>query len=268
MTVTVKLPDKKSVPKSRLEDFVTLLYGEVKVGKTTLLQHHENAFYAMFEAGGKSVATYQKPIPSWEYWIAYVKELRKDKFFRHVVIDTVDVAARQCVVYVCDKLGIDHPAEEDYGKGYDMIAAEFQRRMITELTSLGKGVTFVSHAEQKEVKSRSGEKFDRIQPTMSKMARRVIEPSVDIWAYYCLNGNRRQLHIEGDDLIAAGHRLETRFKYPDGNPIRVIPMGSSSKEAYRNFVDAFNNKLQKGGEVGVKSSATKKVSKVTIKRRI
>ena len=60
--------------------------------------------------------------------------------------------------------------------------------------------------------------------------------------------------LRGDDYIDAGTRLgepeNIRFFYPDGTPIKVLPMGNTSKESYQNFLSAFNNKYQKrGGDV-------------------
>jgi hypothetical protein len=62
---------------------------------------------------------------------------------------------------------------------------------------------------------------------------------VDIWAHmeYDNKGNRR-IQLTGSTELAAGHRLEGRFVGADS-----VPMGKSSKEAYRNFVAAFENKL-------------------------
>jgi len=57
------------------------------------------------------------------------------------------------------------------------------------------------------------------------------------------------LTILGDDFTDAGHRLNEepgpRFLHTDKSPIRTIPMGKTSKEAYENFLRAFNNQLVK-----------------------
>jgi hypothetical protein len=109
------------------------------------------------------------------------------------------------------------------------------------LLNMGKGVILISHSTEREIKTRSGLKYDRIQPTMSNQARDVVEGMVDIWAYYTYEGQRRVLQIRGDEHITAGHRLQDNFSY-NGKEVREIDMGASAKEAYVHLIDCFNNK--------------------------
>jgi hypothetical protein len=68
------------------------------------------------------------------------------------------------------------------------------------------------------------------------------------------------LVIGGSDEVDAGHRIDGRFKYPNGEPINTVPMGRSPKEGYRNFVQAFENKMP--GESEIKTT-----KKLVIKQR-
>lgn len=186
---------------------------------------------------------FQRPVTSWEEVKRYVALIQKDRTFRTVVVDPVDNAYLYCTRYVCKEMGIDHPSDEEWGKGWSAVRGEFTEQ-ITRLTNAGKGVVLLSHAVEREIKTRTGLKYDRIGPTMSGQAREVLEGIVDIWAYYTYDGNRRTLIIQGDDHIGAGHRLDHHFRYPSGKRIQSIPMGTSSKEAYTNFVAAFHNQLK------------------------
>jgi hypothetical protein len=251
------LPDEKSEPKKHLEEYVTLIFGEKKIGKTTLTSHFGDTLHLMTEPGDKALSIYSRPINSWEEFRGYLKLLRKDKRFRSVTLDTIDLLYRQCVLFICAKLGIDHPQDEGYGKGYDMVRAEFGLRM-SELCNIGKGVFLVSHVAEKDIKSRSGGSYTRIVPSMPNMARDVVEGMVDIWGYYHFVGDRRWLQIRGDEFIACGTRCEKNFMNADGSPIVKIPMGGSSREAHDNFVAAFNNKMKGGTE---KKSVSLKVKR-------
>lgn len=113
--------------------------------------------------------------------------------------------------------------------------------MIDALLNCGKGVVFISHAQEQEIETRDGKTYDRMMPTMHKRMRETIEGVVDIWAYYTYDKQRRVLQILGDDNVSAGHRLEGRFLTPDGRPIRRIDMGTAAKDGYKNVVAAFNN---------------------------
>jgi hypothetical protein len=192
-----------------------------------------------------------------------MKLLVKDKEFSNVSIDTADKAFDACQQYVCRLGGVTHPSEsDDFGKTWNDLFLQFDRT-VDRLLKTGKGVFFISHAREHKIKHRKGEDYDRIVPSMPNQARKVIEPLVDIWAYYCYGSNgERRLQIQGDDVVAAGHRLEERFIDSDtGEPLKFIPMGSSSKESYENFQAAFNNELanKKGGTKILRVRSSKRI---------
>lgn len=253
----VSLPDRISSPSDRLGDYSILLYGEKKIGKTLLASKFKDAFFLMFEPGAKAISIFKKPVSNWLEFKAYVALLKKDKRFATVVIDPVDLAYKACLQYVCEKLVIDYPSDEDWGKGWNAIRDEFTSE-INSLLRLDKGVILISHATEKEIKTRTGDKYDKICPTMSKQAREVLEGIVDIWIYVHYEGKERILTIIGDDHVGAGHRLEGRFLYTNGSLVKEIPMGTNAAEAYKNFTQAFDNKFH---------ATTVTKPKVTIKRR-
>ena len=238
------LPKEKSQPCDELQDYSILLYGEKKIGKTTLSSMFKNAFFMLCEPGGKALSLYSRPVRNWLEFKAYVRLIIKSKNFENVVIDTADYSYEYCFDYQCKKMVIDHPADEAWGKGWKAIKKEYSSE-ITKLLHSGKGVIFISHAREEEVKKRGGETYNRTASTLSGQAKELLEGLVDIWAFYTYEGNQRVLIIQGDDYIDAGHRVEGRFLYPDGSPMERINMGNSKEEAYTNFVAAFENKLDK-----------------------
>lgn len=241
-TVEVTLPTAPSVPSDRLQDYIILLFGEKKIGKTDLSAQFPGTLHLMTEPGGKSQAIYQRPVNNWREFQGYVKLLEKDKRFQNVTIDTADILYNHAFDFVAQKEGFEHPSEEAYGKGWKAIRDEFTR-WVMRLVNTGKGVMFISHAIEREIKMRGGEKYDRIQPTMGGQARDVLEGLVDLWFYYGYDGGRRVLTIRGSDHIGAGHRLKHNFKYTDGTPIAEIDMGDNAEQAYTNLVAAFKNEL-------------------------
>lgn len=235
---TYSLPLERTIPSPNLSDYSMLLYGEEKIGKTSLAAQFEKALFLMCEPGGKALSIFKQDIFNWDDFVGYVKALRKDTRFKTVVVDTVDVLYPMMERAVCKELGIDDPTDAGYGKGFRKLDLEFSKWM-TFLLKLGKGVIFTSHATEKEVENRSGETIHRTQPTMPKGAAKILEPMVDIWAFYKYRTNgARSIIIAGSDTISAGSRAKGHFL-----GVREIPAGKSEEEAYKNFVDAFNNKL-------------------------
>lgn len=258
-TPDMTLPTKKSIPVTALQEYVTLLYGAKKIGKTTLAAQFDSALFLMFEAGGKALSIFQMPVRTWAQAMGITNKLLTDTRFKTVVIDTVDLAFKACETAVCKRMGIDHPSEGEWGRGYSAVRDEFVR-WLGALASTGKGVVLISHATEREIKTKSGRKYDRIQPTMSGQARDIVEGFVDIWAYYDYDDDRRILTIRGDDHILAGHRLDGRFMYK-GKEVRTIDMGQSPAEAYANFLAAFNNQYRVASDDTVPASATVAVRK-------
>lgn len=240
-TADYSLPTERSEPSAKIQDYTILLFGEKKIGKTDLTAQFPETFHLMTEPGGKAQAIFQRPVNSWRDFQGYVKLLEKDRRFRTVTVDTADYLYGFCMNYTMQKMGIEHPSEEAYGKGWSAVRDEFtlwNRRLM----GTGKGIIYISHATEKEIKMRGGEKYDRISPTMAGQARDILEGVVDIWAYYGYDGSRRILTIQGSDHIGAGHRLKANFRTPKGTPLVEIDMGSSAEEGYANLIAAFNNK--------------------------
>jgi hypothetical protein len=233
----LSLPDKPSEPVRNIAEYSILLYGREKIGKTTFAAQFPDTFFLLFEPGGKALSIYRREVTTWREFLGYIKLLKETDQFKTVVIDTVDLCYKRCYDHINKELGIDHPSEEDWAKAWNMIKDEFTRAMAT-IQNLGRGVIFISHAQDKELKKRYGGSEHRIVPTMPKQARDVLEPMADIWMYaeYDPEGNR-QFIIRGDQMIAAGHRLQDHFIGIDH-----IPMGKSPKDAYRNFIAAFDNR--------------------------
>jgi hypothetical protein len=240
----VTLPTTVSIPSQKLGDYSILFFGDKKIGKTSLAAMFPDALFLMTEPGARALPVYQTPILEWKTFRESLRLLRSPQGnrFKTVVVDTVDLAFKMAETYACQKMGITHPSEEDWGRGWGAVRDEFTTQMQI-LLNMGKGVILISHATEREIKTRSGVKYDRIQPTMSNQARDVVEGMVDIWAYYTYDGQQRVLRIRGDEHITAGHRLQNNFRY-GGNEVRDIDMGTSAEESYRNLIACFNNKYK------------------------
>lgn len=241
---TITLPTEKSKPKENLDEYKLFLYGEKKIGKTSLAARFPNALHLFFEPGGSGLSTYSYDVGSWPEFVAIIDllYLEAGSMYSNVIVDTAGVAYDMCFKYVCEKELMEHPSDRnDFGKSWNLIKDEYSGQ-IDRLFKCGKGVVILAHAEEAEFKTRNMGNWNRIIPALSKQATEYISATADMNAYYGYYGGERRLVIEGNELIEAGRRMERNFLTTSGERIVSIPMGKNADEAYQNFVDAFNNK--------------------------
>lgn len=245
----LSLPDGPSEPVNDLSRFVILGFGEKKIGKTSTLTKFPNAIVLKTEPGGKGLRITQIPedptqvIDNWEDFSEYVDLVIADDRYQTLIFDTLDIAYDLCFKHKVKELKISHPNDLPYGQGWDAIKQEFIEVMTKAVTS-GKGVILVSHCDDKEFLKPDGERYSKLIPTLSKAAMKWAAGIADIIVYFGYYGSKRYMTIAGSDTLEGGHRLEEHFLTPKGKQVHSIPMGKSSKEAYKNFVDAFNNKQE------------------------
>lgn len=163
--------------------YTMLLYGPEGIGKTTFASCAEKPLFISTEAGTKFVDVFDRPCPDWTMFQQVVAELEKEfkegkQRFKTVVVDTIDIAYDHCQFYVCEHLGIDHPADEEWGKGYQAIRQEFTRQ-LARLSGMMTALIFISHEKSAEIRGKLI-KTQRTVPTLANSGRRVILPMVDI----------------------------------------------------------------------------------------
>jgi hypothetical protein len=232
-----------------------LLYGEMKIGKTSLASVFPNAVFMMFEPGGKGLRIRKNDIQTWaDFEEGYLPQILTSPY-ELIVVDTADRAYDMCFAHICRKKSVDHPNEGRFGDVWNAIESTFVGA-FTKILASGRGVIFTSHAETKTFQKRTGGEYDKIVPSMSKAAREYMKAVVDVIGYYGYYGNDRYLTVAGNDELDAGHRMKYRFwvsgQYTEtldergapqyeGQRVSSIPMGNSEEEGYRNLLAAFNN---------------------------
>ena len=152
----IKLPTKKSKIVSDLSKYSILLYGKIKIGKTSLAAQFPDALFLMTEPGGKSLEIYQMDVRNWTHFKQILDALESTDMYKTIVIDTTDNLYKMCTDWYCKKNAIQHPSDEEWGKAWQMINDEFMLGMI-KLMQLNRGVIFTSHAQQHELKKYADE---------------------------------------------------------------------------------------------------------------
>lgn len=173
------LPTEMTTGKVSLSKIRMLLYGPPKIGKTTLASGWPGALFLATEKGYEAIKVYKKDITSWQYFKDVVDIIIEgDHEFKTVIIDTADLLFKLCTDAMCQELDITHVSDEDWGKGYDIVANEFER-VINKLFMSDYGLILISHTKIQDLTSRIG-KLSKTTPTLSNQARRIIIPKVSV----------------------------------------------------------------------------------------
>ena len=176
------LPTERTLPKQDLADLSVLIYGPSKIGKSTWCSHAEGALFLATEPGLNALEVFQLPVSTWDDLLGACGEIASGQHdFKTIIIDTVDNAYRMCAEFICQKQGVDHESELGYGKGYALIQNEFLR-VLTKLAFLSSGLFLVSHAQEKEIETRTGRHIKTI-PTLPDKPRRIVLGLVDLVLY-------------------------------------------------------------------------------------
>lgn len=202
------LPKEKSKPLNDMTQYIIMMYGVPKIGKSTFASQMDDPLFLATEQGLHALEVYQTEIKTWEDFIGACAELHKSKRFKTVIIDTVDNAYQMCLDYVCKAHGIKHPSDLEWGKGWSLVNKEFQR-VLTKLSHEGRGLVFLSHSQDITIKTRTSE-ITKAVPTLVKSARKFILGISDIIMYAEMedtkDGLKRVIHCEPSENWEAGDR--------------------------------------------------------------
>jgi hypothetical protein len=106
------LPKEPTKPKANFNEYITLIYGAPKTGKSTLASQFDSPLFIATESGLNALETYNVTVDNWESFINTCADIAKgDHQFKTIVIDTVDNLFKFCSNYICKKNNIQHESE-------------------------------------------------------------------------------------------------------------------------------------------------------------
>lgn len=271
------LPTKRNKPSSNIWNFAYHITGEKKIGKTSLSFQNCEELVIQLDKPSMDYEVREISCKNWGEFrtiLLEMEEIEKRIFpYQRIIIDGIAEWYEMCMTYVCKKAGVDHPTDaNDYGKTWGNLRKEF-RGIINRLLALqinkDCGLIFISHSVWKEVESVGlcekgmvkSPKIIKLVPELPEAAESILNGKVDGHFVYAYKNNERILILDGNEKIVAGHRLKNHFFTRKGERIKEIYMGNSEKEAYQNFVDAFDNKQkyrERGRGVEVEETPVKK----------
>lgn len=211
------LPTEKTKPTRDLNRQNFLIYGLPKSGKSTLASHFPNSIFAATEDGHKHLEVFKVDVRTWEDFLRLGAELAQPGHnFKTLIIDISDWLYKHCEDFICRKHGVEAPADLPYGKGFSLVKSEFVR-VINKVNMSGISLVFISHAKEKEIKSKNSS-YTMMGTTMTNSAEQVIAGMCDLIFYCYINEeNKRLIRTKPTKYVLAGDR--TKPGLPE-----VIPM--------------------------------------------
>ena len=210
-----------------LRGYSVFFYGEPKSGKTTIATKFPRHLLLAFEKGYNAIpGAMAQPINSWGDFRKVLKQLKDPavkKKFETIIIDTADIAYDLCEKYICSNakrsdggFGVDSVADIPFGKGYTMVAKEYDE-CLRSIVQMDYGLVLISHAVDKTFTDEQGREFNQIVPTLGNKPRNIVSRMCDIIGYSRGIQNddgttSTKLFMRGTPRYVAG----SRFKYtPD-----------------------------------------------------
>lgn len=208
-----------SIPKQKMNEFIWVLTGRNKIGKTTLANKYPKPYHFKFEPSTSGLLTHETDIIEkanelnahpWLIFKKLIDEFIQNKGygFQTVIVDPYGVAYDQCQDYVCKKHGITHPSQLDYGEGWGYVKTEFAN-VTRKLLSNNFGVVIIAHIKVKNEKNGIGGEKDIIDLDIGGSSGDFIKNIADIFllADFDNEGNRK-LFVRPTTNQEAGGRLD------------------------------------------------------------
>ena len=227
---------KKNKVSTKLSDLKITVAGRQKVGKTSLFYEIlkregglETGLLFAFEKGYNLIDGINVlDVDSWSDFIDAIDDLEQDnEGFVYVCIDTVDIAGRWCQEYVLRKQSTkdgkryEALADIPYGKGYELVEAEFSRQ-FARLDRIFGGWMGITHDKDKTVKEKSGLEYDKTMMSVTGRTGEYIKNSSDFIVFIDIQTEKvrdketrkqtvkenRKIRFRGDGTTEAGGRIK------------------------------------------------------------
>ena len=133
-------------------DKVWLFYGAPGTRKTTVATHNtDETLLLAFEIGYKFIPGVKAlPLTNWYGLKDAIRQLddpAAKEMYKTVVIDTIGLAYKACVSYICALKGVRAIGEIPYGQGYSLAKDEFEKTILA-IPQLGYGLVMIAHSSE------------------------------------------------------------------------------------------------------------------------
>jgi hypothetical protein len=214
------LPGKPRPPKKHLEGGVFWLYGDMKIGKTTLASRFDGVWFLATEKGQDFVKCREPTvITSWAGFVKLVHVLcttKPEKFadgepIKWIAIDVYGDLYRMCMEHTNHSLGVEDPSELGHGKGWSRLRNHFFQTMNRLRRETPYGIILIDHRRITQFEA-AGKKQNRIEPSVGAAGYDWAKKNADLIAYAAITQVAERV-----DGQPTGNILEKRVLYTHPN---------------------------------------------------
>jgi hypothetical protein len=200
------LPTMKTSIQTDFSKYKFLIYGQPKVGKSTFASKFNNALFIATEPGHNFLEIFKIDIRTWADFKETARELTTTKHdYKMLVIDTVDNLYKMCEQFVLEQNKVQHASDLPYGKGFNLIKDEFTK-VMNYLGNSGFGFVFISHAKEKELKTKTSS-WTMMSTSLGNQAESFVCGLCDFIFYCYVNDkNERLMKTKAEKYVNAGSR--------------------------------------------------------------
>lgn len=288
---------KPNVPKALIDEYMWVIAGIPKSGKTTMfanmLEEHyhdmsKGVLFA-FEQGYKAIpGIHAIDIEDWGDFEDQVDDLvenKNDYTYKLVGLDTVDIMYEMAQKKVIDEWNTKNPSkrtndiggvgakgnsDQGYGVGYSKIKEKI-RPVIAKLKSAGFGIVALTHSKDKTVEQHDGQKFDQLMMSLPSTAREIFVNDADFMLFITVEKQKnkngvetiRKIYFRNDGYVEAGGRFTNvpEFIEYDGDVKKVLEVFENAvRGQFKENVDL--TKIAKEQEKEREEKANKFVSEL------
>ncbi len=214
------LPDGPKDIVRDLAKYVILIYGDHGLGKSTFCASNPDCIFLATEPGLKGLKVADRSPATWAEFIKYAQLIKEGNHkFKTVVVDTLDGAYALCRNHMLKQLQIDDESDMEWGKGWRACTNEFMR-VMQALGQLPYGLWLTAHADDVEMKSRTGKTFTKRMPALPKSPRKAILDFCDFVFYLDVEEEKQK---DGSVLLMRHLRSKPTSDYEAKDRLGVFP---------------------------------------------
>lgn len=267
-------------------EYLTCIYGDAGVGKTTWCKQIPGHYFAICEVGTQGLEVFGHKIIAWStqetddedrpmgfrQLIGELIQAKKDGWkdqreIQVLIIDTLDKLIDMLGVFLCQTTkfmdnGVltkyDRISDVTWGKGYARIR-EYFIRAINHLMLQGFGVVLVSHVKERQIKWR-GQAVTAYGLSLAGSIAEAIMSEVSALGYCGLELDTRKneegeiesieqerfISWDGPFLRPAKHRLE---QFPKTTPLKLDTGVEGELNGYKLYVAAFKEAAENASNI-------------------
>lgn len=141
-----------NVVTSAMTDKIFLFYGAPGTWKTTVAAgDKESTLLLAYEIGYKFIPGIRAlNLSNWHGMKDAIRQLNTPEakeLYKTVAIDTIGLAYKKCIDYICAREGVTSIGKIPYGQGYGMAKNEFEK-VMHQIPQMGYGLIMVAHSDE------------------------------------------------------------------------------------------------------------------------